>query len=620
VNHQSASLFNISLQRDMPIHQLPHQLINQIAAGEVVDRPASVLKELLENSLDAGAKQINVDVEQGGIRRIRISDDGCGIPREELALALSRHATSKIESLDDLERIATLGFRGEALPSIASVSRLSLSSRSIVNDSGWRIKGNGSENFNDPEPTSRTVGTTVDVRDLFYNVPARRKFLRTERTEFGHLQTLVHRIALSRFDAGIELRHNQRLITHLRPASDREAMERRVADVCGKPFVEQSVYLEYAARGLRLWGWIGQPSFSRSQADLQFFYVNGRMVRDKVVTHAVRQSYQDVLFHGRCPAYVLFLELNPDLVDVNVHPKKHEVRFRDSRMVHDFLYHTLNQVIADLRPADASSPSRPDHKGTNDRPISMGSGNAHATASLAPRPPTQMPVGVGVAEQMEAYGFLNHAASELVSAQVPNSPPPSDIPPLGYALAQLHGVYVLAQNQHGLIVIDMHAAHERIVYERLKSAFARGTISSQPLLVPVSLAVSRTEADAAEAYQSEFEPLGFEVDRITPEKLLIRRVPALLCEADVHSLLRDVLADLMAQGSSARIREAMHAVLATMACHGSVRANRQLTVEEMNGLLRDMENTERSGQCNHGRPTWTQLSMSELDKLFLRGR
>ncbi len=604
----------------MPICQLPHQLINQIAAGEVVDRPASVLKELLENSLDAAAKQINVDVEQGGIKRIRVSDDGCGIPREELALALSRHATSKIRTLDDLEQITTLGFRGEALPSIASVSRLSLSSRVAGNDTGWRIKGNGSGDFNNPEPTSLPLGTTVDVRDLFYNVPARRKFLRTERTEFGHLQTIVQRIALSRFDVGMELRHNQRLITHLHTASNREAMERRVAEVCGKPFIEQSVYLQHAARGLRLWGWIGQPSFSRSQADLQVFYVNGRMVRDKVVTHAVRQSYQDVLYHGRHPAYVLYLELNPDLVDVNVHPKKHEVRFRDSRMVHDFLYHTLNQVIADLRPGAESSPSGPDHKGTNERQIALGSANAYTMASLASRPPAQMPVGVQVAEQMEAYRSLNHAASELVSARAPNLPPKNDIPPLGYALAQLHGVYVLAQNQHGLIVIDMHAAHERIVYERLKTAFERGPIPSQPLLVPVSLAVSRKEADAAEAYQDKFEPLGFDVDRIAPEKLLIRRVPALLSEADVQSLLRDVLADLIAQGSSDRIREALHAVLSTMACHGSVRANRRLTIEEMNGLLRDMENTERSGQCNHGRPTWTQLSMDELDKLFMRGR
>ncbi len=600
----------------MPIHQLPHQLINQIAAGEVVDRPASVLKELLENSLDSGAKQINIDVEQGGIRRIRIGDDGCGIPRSELALALSRHATSKIGSLDDLDRIATLGFRGEALPSIASVSRLSLISRCPGDDTGWRIKANGSETFNDPEPSSHPEGTSVDVRDLFYNVPARRKFLRTERTEFGHLQTLLHRIALSRFDIGMELRHNQRLITHLRPASDREGKERRVAEICGKAFVEQSVYLQQAARGLRLWGWIGQPSFSRSQTDLQNFYVNGRLVRDKVVTHAVRQSYQDVMFHGRHPAYVLFLELNPELVDVNVHPKKHEVRFRDSRIVHDFLYHTLHQVIADVRPGDAVRTHASDQKGTVDLPMAIDSASVQTRDSNALRTPPQLEV----AEHMQAYGLLNQAADDLVSAQATNRSPHTDLPPLGYALAQLHGVYVLAQNQHGLIVVDMHAAHERIVYERLKTAFEQGTISSQPLLVPASVTVSRKEADAAVSHRIEFEALGFEVDRITPDKLLIRCVPVLLREADVQALLRDVLADLMAHGSSGRIREAMHGVLATMACHGSVRANRRLTVEEMNSLLRDMENTQRSGQCNHGRPTWTQLSMSELDKLFLRGR
>ena len=600
----------------MPIHQLPHQLINQIAAGEVVDRPASVLKELLENSLDAGSTQINIDVEQGGTRRIRIGDNGCGIPRNELALALSRHATSKIGSLDDLDRIATLGFRGEALPSIASVSRLSLISRCPGDDTGWRIKANGSETFNDPEPSSHPEGTSVDVRDLFYNVPARRKFLRTERTEFGHLQTLLHRIALSRFDIGMELRHNQRLITHLRPASDREGKERRVAEICGKAFVEQSVYLQQAARGLRLWGWIGQPSFSRSQTDLQNFYVNGRLVRDKVVTHAVRQSYQDVMFHGRHPAYVLFLELNPELVDVNVHPKKHEVRFRDSRIVHDFLYHTLHRVIADVRPGDAFRTHASDPKVTVDLPMAIDSASVQTRDSNALRTPPQLEV----AEHMQAYGLLNQAADDLVSAQATNWSPHTDLPPLGYALAQLHGVYVLAQNQHGLIVVDMHAAHERIVYERLKTAFEQGTISSQPLLVPASVTVSRKEADAAVSHRSEFEALGFEVDRITPDKLLIRCVPALLREADVQALLRDVLADLMAHGSSGRIREALYGVLATMACHGSVRANRRLTVEEMNSLLRDMENTQRSGQCNHGRPTWTQLSMSELDKLFLRGR
>lgn len=598
----------------MPIRQLPPQLINQIAAGEVVERPASVVKELLENSLDAGATRIEIEVEQGGVRRIRVRDDGAGIAREELALALSRHATSKIATLDDLEHVASLGFRGEALPSIASVSRLTLSSRTADEENGWRIEGDGRERFEPPVPAAHPVGTTVEVRDLFFNVPARRKFLRSERTEFGHLQQVVQRIGLSRFDVALELRHNGRVVASLRPARERAEAEARIAEVCGSEFVQQSVYLDHRAAGLRLWGWIGLPTFSRSQADLQHFYVNGRMVRDKVIAHAVRQAYADVLFHGRHPAFVLYLELEPELVDVNAHPTKHEVRFRESRMVHDFLFRTLHQALADLRPGDAA-PATPRLGGLAGSPAGAP-GPATTAASFArAEPPRQSRLAVGVAEQLAAYASLHVAA-----APAPQAEPEAGVPPLGYALAQLHGIYVLAENAAGLVLVDMHAAHERITYERLKAGLEGQGVRSQPLLVPLTLAVSAREADVAEEHAGVFAELGFEIDRQGPERVVVRAVPALLGDVDVEPLVRDVLADLIVQGSSERIRHALNGLLATMACHASVRAHRRLSLPEMNALLRDMERTERSGQCNHGRPTWVQLSIDQLDKLFLRGQ
>jgi len=601
----------------VPIRQLPPQLVNQIAAGEVVERPASVVKELLENSLDAGARHIWIEAEQGGMRRLRIRDDGRGIPPEELGLALSRHATSKISSLDDLEHVASLGFRGEALPSISSVSRLILSSRVEGAESGWSIRGEGDESFQEPEPAAHPQGTTLDIRDLFFNVPARRKFLRTERTEFNHIEQLVRRIALSRFEVGIELRHNQKVVLKLPAAPDRMEQERRLARICGDSFLEQSVFIDHAQGGLRIWGWMGLPTFSRSQADMQYFYVNGRMVRDKVISHAVRQAYQDVLFHGRHPAYVLFFELDPALVDVNAHPTKHEVRFRESRGVHDFLYRSLHRAIAGLKPAEQHNEAVTaslvgEGSGPRDIESSFSSGRDFPTVrNIQEEMAVYANLHESLAHVSDRQGHVLAAATEAESAQEH---------PLGYALAQLQGIYILAQNREGLVIVDMHAAHERITYERLKLAWEAGVISSQPLLVPMIIAVSKGEADQAELQQAMFLELGIELDRIDEQAIAIRSVPSLLKRENAEALVRDVLSDLMTHGQSSRIREAMNEVLSTMACHGSVRANRQMTVPEMNALLRDMERTERSGQCNHGRPTWVQLSIDQLDKLFLRGQ
>ena len=592
----------------MRIHPLDPQLVNRIAAGEVVERPASVVKELLENSLDAGARRIDIDIEAGGKRLIRIRDDGHGIHRDDLALALSRHATSKIASLEELERVASLGFRGEALPSIASVSRLVLRSRSADADSGWEVQGDGSERVGEPVPVAHPVGTTVEVRDLFFNVPARRKFLRTETTEYRHLEGVVQRIALSRPQVALELRRNGKAVYRLAATDDIAGRERRLQSLCGTGFVEQAVHIEHEAAGLRLYGWIAQPTFSRSQPDLQHFFVNGRMVRDKLVAHAVRQAYQDVLYHGRHPAFVLYLELDPAAVDVNAHPAKHEVRFRDSRLVHDFLFRSLHQVLAGLRPA--AQPATP--------------AAVPAAGAAAPQPAAyaaQQPMPLPVREQVDAYARLHPASGEGGEpVEVDGDGEADGIPPLGYALAQLKGVYILAENATGLVLVDMHAAHERITYEHLKASHAAGGIRSQPLLVPLTLHLSRREADRAEQFRARFGELGFEVDRLGPEQLVVRQVPALLADVDIEVLLRDVLSDLEQQGDSTRVEAAVNELLSTMACHGSVRANRQLGLAEMNALLRDMERTERSGQCNHGRPTWVQMSLAELDRLFLRGR
>jgi len=592
----------------MSIQILPAQLVNQIAAGEVIERPASVVKELLENSLDAGAQAIEVDIEQGGLQRIRVRDDGKGIEQNELSLALSRHATSKIASLTDLEQVNSLGFRGEALPSIASVSRLQLSSRTPVEESGWRVQGDGSDQQLAAAPVAHMPGTTVDVKELFFNTPARRKFMRTENTEFKHIQNVVRRIALSCFPVSLKLQHNQRPVFHLPAAVSREQQERRVADLCGKAFMEQSVYIEHAAAGLSLHGWVALPTFSRSQADLQFFYVNNRMVRDKLVTHAIRQAYQDVLFHGRHPAYVLFLTLDATTVDVNAHPAKHEVRFRDSRLVHDYLFRTLHETLAQVRPASDQPTPQPA------RPL-----DALQLTTATGVTPRQSGMGLGVQEQVKRYAAL-HPVPGTPSVMTPVETGTGDDFPLGFALAQLHGVFILAQNNDGLVLVDMHAAHERITYEGLKQAQQGEGIRSQPLLVPLSLDVSEREADICEERQDWFRALGFETGRMGHEQIVVRQVPALLANSDIAALVRDVLSDLLEHGSSQRIQDSVNDLLSTMACHGSIRANRRLTTDEMNGLLREMERTEHGSQCNHGRPTWVQVSIDELNKLFLRGR
>ncbi|MGD2159574.1 MAG: DNA mismatch repair endonuclease MutL [Gammaproteobacteria bacterium] len=600
------------------IHLMPTRLVNQIAAGEVVERPASVVKELLENSLDASATRIDVDIEQGGIKSIRIRDNGHGIHKDDLTLSLSPHATSKITSIEDLDQVRSLGFRGEALPSIASVSRLSLVSRWRDDAEAWSINTSARDEF-DVKPAAHARGTTVEVRDLFYNVPARRKFLRTEKTEFGHLEDVVKRIALSHFHVDITLRHNNRPVRQLRKADDRLQQEKRIAGVCGPAFIENAVFIDYAVDDLRLWGWVAKPTFSRSQADMQYFYVNGRMVRDKLVTHAVRQAYQDVLYHGRHPAYVLFLELDPATVDVNAHPGKHEVRFRQSRSVHDFIFRAIHKSLAGLRPDNMAN-----HQSAAafaDRADVAAQGNFAAAGKTGwhGKPGSQTPLSLTVAEQMSSYGQLQAFADETANA-LQEEQRQEVIPPLGYARAQLHGIYILAENASGMVLVDMHAAHERITYERLKQSQQGNGIQSQPLLVPINIDVSEKEAALVEASPEIFAELGLEVDRTGPETLRIRQVPVVLARGDNEALVRDVLSDLVRHGSSNRIREAMNEVLSTMACHGSVRANRKLTLPEMNALLRDMEQTERSEQCNHGRPTWIQLSIDELDKLFMRGR
>jgi DNA mismatch repair protein MutL len=593
------------------INILSPQLANQIAAGEVVERPASVLKELVENSLDAGATRIDIEVEQGGVKRLCVRDNGCGIDQSDMSLALSRHATSKISDIDDLEAVGTLGFRGEALASIASVSRLSLTSNSGENQA-WKAVSEGRDMAVDVQPAAHPAGTSVDVRDLFFNTPARRKFLRTETTEYNRIDDHAKKLALSHMNVAFSLRHNQRVNLNLQPAQSVLEQEKRVADICGKPFMEQALYVDNERTGIRLWGWIGLPTFSRSQTDLQHFFVNGRSIRDKVVSHAVRQAYQDVLYHGRHPAFVLFLEIEPKDVDVNVHPTKHEVRFRDSRVIHGFVSGTLQKALAQDRPQDHLQSNEVQGLLPEEAiPVQSTMGLAPTSKPFNYAPQSSGFQGHSVNTPMHAYQSLYGDGGSEESAT---------IPPLGFAIAQLKGIFILAENEQGMIVVDMHAAHERITYEQMKTDFDKEGLISQPLLVPESLSVSQREADAVEQNPDVFVRLGFTVERAAAESVVVREIPALLRGTQVEALLRDVISDVLEHGTSERIRQQINEILSTMACHGSVRANRKLTIPEMNALLRDMEATERSGQCNHGRPTYFQLSLDELDKLFLRGR
>ena len=638
-----------------PIQQLPDQLISQIAAGEVVERPSAVVKELLENALDAGATQITVRLEEGGVKRIAITDNGRGIPPEELPLALSRHATSKIASLKDLENVGTLGFRGEALASIASVAAVRVTSRTPDAPHAFEIVGSHEGVV---APSSGAFGTTIDVQDLYFNTPARRKFLKSEQTEYGHCAEVVRRIALSRPDVSFSLTHNGRTIDHWNVSED----AKRSAQILGGDFAEARLHLDESAGPLRLHGYVGLPTASKARADGQFFYVNGRFVRDKVLVHAVRAAYQDVLHGDRFPCYVLSLDLDPALVDVNVHPSKIEVRFRDSRAVHQFVFHAVQRTLAqtsatahgsvpapitaaEVRPSGtplwqlsqtpAQAPMRP-HQQT-----SFGAQLA-PTFSPSPFAPGSRwddpAAGGGVAQRTEAYGALfasndserapAQSVQESSTLNVPLSaserPLSNDDFPLGFALAQLHGIYILAQNTRGLVLVDMHAAHERILYEQIKNALdaqAQGQeMQVQSMLIPVTFYADAIEVATAQDHADTLKTLGFDIAALSPTTLAVRSVPTLLKNADAQTLARDVLRDVREYGGSRVLIERRNELLGTLACHTAVRANRILSVPEMNALLRQMESTERADQCNHGRPTWVQLEISALDKLFLRGQ
>jgi DNA mismatch repair protein MutL len=607
------------------IQKLTPLLANQIAAGEVIERPASVVKELIENSIDAGATHIEIDIEQGGHRLIRVRDNGIGIHQADLPLAISRHATSKIQCAEDLAHILTLGFRGEALASIGSVSRLTMISAK-AQQSAWQIALQGTEEM-DITPASHPQGTTVEVRDLFFNTPARRKFLRAEKTEFDHIDELVKRMALSSFSVGFKLKHNQRLVRHYFSAPSQAEGTERLRALCGPAFVEQAVHIEAEAVGMRLTGWIALPTFSRSQADLQYFYVNGRMVRDRLVMHALKEAYHDVLYRDRHPAYILFLEISPTHVDVNVHPTKHEVRFREGRVVHDFILRSIHDALARLQPGEEyhalplTAVAETQTSTTEPTPIVQASSSRPSPShhyTSAPSSSYSVPKPNRIREQLALYQTL-HAESvpvEIKAQQETIAP----IPALGFALAQLHGIYILAENAEGLVMIDMHAAHERIVYEKMKEALRLQRMPVQTLLVPLSLALSEREVDCVEQSQHFFKQLGFAVERMGKETIVIREVAQLLAEGPTEQLVRDIVADLLEHGSSERAEAQLNHLLGSLACRNAVRAKRRLTVAEMNALLRDMEKTEHSGQCNHGRPTCVKLSLEELDALFLRGR
>jgi DNA mismatch repair protein MutL len=590
------------------IRVLPEQLVHQIAAGEVVERPASVIKELVENSLDAGATAIEIEVEKGGAELCRVRDDGCGVAADELLLALARHATSKIGSIDDLEAVRTLGFRGEALPSIASVSRMRMISRPREAATAQLVQAVDGV-LTGPAPHPHPTGTTVEVRDLFFNVPARRKFLRAERTELAQVERLVERLALSRFDVAFRLASSRRVLVDHPSARDERARDARVAAILGDDFVAHAMKLEHEASGLRLHGWFCLPTYARSQADQQHFYLNGRPLRDKLVASAVRLAYRDVLFHGRHPAYVLYLEIDPARVDVNAHPQKLEVRFREPGLVHDFLFRTLERALAETRPTQPAVDSIPAARASWSLPAAGAMAGSHVAMAL-----DRVPGAVAATDLYRAFDAVREVA--VPGESTPATP---DAHPLGYAIAQLHGVYILAQAQGGLVLVDMHAAHERTTYERLKASLQSDRVAAQPLLVPVVVHVSTADADEAESHAELFASLGLDVDRAGPTQLVVRSTPALLPNLDPAVLVKDMLADLREQGRAAA-SAAFDRALGTMACHQAVRANRRLAVAEMNALLREMERTVRSDQCVHGRPTWSFVGMDELDRLFLRGR
>ena len=604
------------------IRVLPELLTNQIAAGEVVERPASALKELLENSLDAGATRIDIDLAQGGIKRIRVADNGHGIAADELPLALARHATSKIRSLDDLERVASLGFRGEALASLAAISRLSIATRQFSAAHGTRVEAVGGD-LSPSEPAALEGGTVVTAEDLFFNTPARRKFLKTDSTEFGHCEDAALRIAIAVPQVAMSLTHNGRRVWQF-DAGDPRA---RIVAVLGEEFIESSASIDVAAPALVINGWAGLPRYSRAGRDQQFLFVNGRFVRDKLLNHAIREAYADVLHGHRHPAYALFISLDPTMVDVNVHPAKAEVRFRDSRAVHQFVFHALNKALAQPASNTAAPQANPFAWVSDNAAADVHSQASRALPAFASwQSARQSSFGTLAANEPHAFyerlrgQGADSAGNAMVSVERDPVGTHADIPPLGFALAQLHGIYILAQNAHGLVLVDMHAAHERIVYEKLKAALDLNRLASQPLIAPIPVSLGERDMALTEAHREFFVQLGFDLAPLSAKEMAIRAVPAMLPSLDAPAMLRELLSDLAEHGASRALTEKRDEILGTMACHGAVRANRMLTVPEMNALLRQMEETERSGQCNHGRPTWYQFSVSDLDKLFMRGR
>lgn len=618
------------------ISQLPSHLADQIAAGEVVERPASVVKELLENALDSGATQIDITIELGGTKLIQISDNGSGIPKDELILAVSRHATSKIKSAQDLAAVHTLGFRGEALASISSVSRFEIISKARGESAAWQLHAEGEGNWSELKPVAGTVGTTVKVEDLFFNTPARKKFLRKPQTEFSHIDQLVKRVMLSRPQVGFKLIHNNKVVRQVLPVSDSSTETKRLSKLMGQPFVQQSLSVAFDTQDIKLSGWVGLPTFNRSQTDMQYLFVNGRIVRDRLLSYAVKQAYADVLYHGRHPAYLLFLEIPHDLVDVNVHPAKYEVRFANGRWVYDFLRRSVREAVS--RPVSAEQGSGGSLDGvfqTQANPNQV-SPSVFANAS-GPLPNFgvdsqanmrfQAPPSNSSGTLSDRFKYQTNALSAESGVEenrssygvVPDGQAVSEHK-LGYAKMQLHGIFILAENQQGLVLVDMHAAHERVVYERLKTQWQNQRLISQPLLVPMVLTLETSQISVWETHQAWFNKLGFEMEVLGPEQLKVTALPALLVKSDVVNLVNDMLADLAVAGQTQQVEEHINEMLSTMACHGSVRAHRQLTIDEMNALLREMEQTERSDQCNHGRPTWVQLSMDQLDSLFMRGQ
>jgi len=600
------------------IQKLSPLLANQIAAGEVIERPASVVKELIENSLDAGADHVDIEIEQGGVGLIRIRDNGSGIHKDDLPLAFDRHATSKIKEPPDLMQINSLGFRGEALASIGSIARIVLTS-AMPNQSAWQVRMGGDTTF-EIQPAAHPTGTTIEIRDLFFNTPARRKFLRTEKTEFEHIDEFVKRLALSSFSIGFQLKHNQRLIRKYLKAQTQKEREERLSVLCGKEFMTHALQIEAESAGMQINGWIALPTFSRAHADLQYFYVNGRMVRDKLVSHAIKQAYHDVLYRDRYPAYVLFLQIPPEQVDVNVHPTKHEVRFRDGRFVHDFIFTSIKDALAHWH-KEAVSPvavsemlslpfnANQNHYVKEDRQIPSFALPQEKTVERNDSIRHGNPVKpFQIKEQLSIY------QTTCASHQ------PESKQSLGNAIAQLHGVYILAETENELVLVDMHAAHERILYEQLKKDFSEKKIPVQTLLVPISFSLIEKEIEIINEQAFFFSSLGFQIEAFGKESMVARAVPQLLVGSDVATLIRDIIADFIQQEKSYRAEDKFNHILATLACRAAVHANRNLSILEMNALLRVMENTDHSGQCNHGRPTTFRFTMSELDSLFLRGR